>query len=102
MGDVAEGMAVVRSGVSAQAFLQIAAGMAGRVVSGDGLRRALGDNGAVALPALGSQVDDPVGGGDDIEVVLDDDHRVAARDEPVDDAEQAVDVGRVEAGRARP
>ena len=51
------------------------------------------------FPALGSQVDDPVGGGDDIKVVLDDDHRVAARDEPVDDAEQPVDVGRVEAGR---
>ena len=52
---------------------QIAAGMAGRVVSGDGSRRALGDNGAV-LPALGSQVDDPAGGADGVEVVLDDDH----------------------------
>ena len=68
--------------------------MAGRVVSGDDLRRALGDNRPAALPTFGSQVDDPVGGGDDVEVVLDDDHRVAARDEPVDDAEQAVDVGR--------
>ena len=72
--------------------------MAGRVVGGDGLWRALGDNGAAVLPTFGSQIHDPVGGGDDVEVVLDDDHRVAARDEPVDDAEQAVDVGRVEAG----
>ena len=38
------------------------------------------------------------GGGDDVEVVIDDNHRVADRDEPVDDAEQGVDVGRVEAG----
>ena len=31
-----------------------------------------------SLPPLRSQVDDPVGGGDDVEVVLDDDHRLAA------------------------
>ena len=52
--------------------------MAGRVPRGDGLRGALGDDGAAVLPALGSEVDDPVGGGDDVEVVLDDDHGVAA------------------------
>ena len=65
MDDVAEGMAVVRSGGFGQAFLQIAAGMAGRMV---------GDNDAAVLPTLGSQVHDPVGGGDDVEVVLDDDN----------------------------
>ena len=54
----------------------------------------LGDDGVAVVAALRSQVDDPVGGGDDVEVVLDDDHRVARRDEPVEDAEQAVDVGR--------
>ena len=37
---------------SAQAFLQIAAGIAGRVVSGDGLRRALG--GQLRPPSLGT------------------------------------------------
>ena len=80
MDDVAEGMAAVvrESGRSGQAFLQIAAGMAGRVVGGDGLRCALGDDGAAVLPTFGSQVHDPVGGGHDIEVVLNDDHRVAA------------------------
>ena len=41
------------------------------------LRRALGDDAPAAFAALGSQVDDPVGGLDDVEVVLDDDDRVA-------------------------
>ena len=81
-----------------QAFLQKAAGMAGRVVGGDGLRRALGDNGAAVPPTIRSEVDDPVGGGYDVEVVLDDDHRVSAGDESIDDGEQPVDVGRMKAG----
>ena len=34
--------------------------------------------GAAVVPTFGSQVHDPVGGGDDVEVLLDDDHRVAA------------------------
>ena len=81
------------------AVLQIAPRVAGGAVGAERLRRALGHDGATVLSALRSQIDDPVGGGDDVEVVLDDDHGVAAaRDEPVDDAEHAVDVGRVEAG----
>ena len=46
--------------------------MAGGVAGGDRLRRALRDDGAAVPPALRSQVDDPVGSGDDVEVVLDD------------------------------
>src|SRR5487761_2100777 len=38
-------------------------------------------------PALGSQVDDPVGGLDDVEVVLDHQHGVALVDESVQDLE---------------
>ena len=45
--------------------------------AGDGLGRALGDDAAAALAALGAQVNDPVGGLDDVEVVLDDDQGVA-------------------------
>ena len=65
---------------------------------GDRLRRALGDDPPAAVAALRPEVDDPVGGLDDVEVVLDDEDRVAAVDEPVEDLEQLLDVGEVEAG----
>ncbi len=51
------------------------------------------------FPPSGPRSTIQISGGDDVEIVLDDDHRVAARDEPVDDGEQAVDVGWMEAGR---
>ena len=44
--------------------------------SHDVFRRALGHNLSALLSALRSQVDDPIRGFDDVEVVLDDDHRV--------------------------
>ena len=44
---------------------------------GDVFRGSLRDDPAAAVAALGPEVDDPVGGLDDVEVVLDDDHRVA-------------------------
>ena len=43
----------------------------------DVLRRSLRDDPAAAVAALGPEVDDPVGRPDDVEVVLDDDDRVA-------------------------
>ena len=67
--------------------------MADRMPSGDGLRRTFGHDTASVLPASWSEVDDPVSGGDDVEVVFDDDNRVPRGDEPVDDGQQAVDVG---------
>ena len=63
------------------------------------LGRALGDDLAAARAALRPEVDDPVGRLDDVEVVLDDDDRVAGLDEPVEHLEQLLDVGEVEAGR---
>ena len=47
------------------------------VVGGDCLWGACGDDGAAVLAAFGADVDDPVGGGDDVEVVLDDDDGIA-------------------------
>ena len=61
--------------------------------------RALGDHLAAAGAALGPHVDDPVGGLDDVEVVLDDDDRVAGVDDALQDAEQLADVFEVQAGR---
>ena len=47
----------------------------------DLLGRAGRDDLAAGRAALGAEVDDPVGGLDDVEVVLDDEHGVAAVDE---------------------
>src|SRR5437879_6319808 len=39
---------------------------------------------AAAGAAVGTEIEDPVGGLDDLEIVLDDHHRVAAIDQPVE------------------
>ena len=65
---------------------------------GDLFGRAGGDDLAAAVAALGAEVDDPVGGLDDVEVVLDDDHRVALLDQLVEHLEQLADVLEVQAG----
>jgi hypothetical protein len=65
---------------------------------GDLLRRALGDDPPAAVATLRSEVDDPVGGLDDVEVVFDDQHGVAAIDEPMEDLEELLDVREMQAG----
>ena len=60
--------------------------------------RALEDDPAAVVAGAGAEVDDPVGVRHDRLVVLDDDHRLAGVDQPVEQAEQLVDVGEVEAG----
>ena len=65
----------------------------------DLLGRALGDDHAAARPALGTHVDDPVGGLDDVEVVLDHQDGVALVDQAGQHAEQLADVLEVQAGR---
>ncbi len=64
----------------------------------DRLGRPLGDHPAAAGAALRPHVDDPVGGLDDVQVVLDDDHRVAGVDQPAEDPEQLADVLEVQPG----
>src|SRR4051812_42101479 len=56
------------------------------------------DDLAAAGAAFGAEVDDVVGGFDDVEVVFDDDDGVAGVDELLEDVEELVDVGEVEAG----
>jgi hypothetical protein len=53
---------------------------------------------AAVVAGTGSEVDDPVGVRHDRLVVLDDDDRLAGVDEPVEQAEQLLDVGQVQAG----
>src|SRR5580700_4080764 len=57
-----------------------------------------GDDVAAAGAAVGAEVDDVVGGLDDVEVVLDDDDGVAAVDEPAQHAEEFADVFEVQPG----
>src|SRR5699024_2004572 len=46
----------------------------------------------------GAHVDDVVGGFDHVQVVLDDDHRVATLGQPLQNIDQPVNVGDVQAG----
>src|SRR5437870_8659075 len=62
------------------------------------LGRAFGDDLAAVDAAAGAKVDHPVGGLDDVEVVLDHDHGVAGVDQAVEDVEELADVLEVEAG----
>src|SRR6266540_6387798 len=59
---------------------------------------ALEDDPAAVVAGAGTEVDDPVGVRHDRLVVRDDDDRLAGVDEPVEQAEQLLDVGEVEAG----
>ena len=62
----------------------------------------LGCSGGNNLPALvarvGAEVYDPIGGFDDFEVVLDDEHGVAGVHQPLEDFEQHAHVVEVQAG----
>ena len=60
--------------------------------------RALEDDPAAVVAGARAEVDDPVGVRHDRLVVLDDDDRLAGVDEPVEQAEQLLDVGEVQAG----
>jgi hypothetical protein len=57
-----------------------------------------GDDVAARFAAFGAEVNDVVGGFDDIEIVLDDEQRAARFDERAKGGEQLVDVVEVEAG----
>jgi hypothetical protein len=53
---------------------------------------------AAAVAAFGAEVDDPVGGLDDVEVVLDDEDGITEADEVVEDLQEIADVFEVQAG----
>ena len=65
---------------------------------GDFLRRAGRDDEAARVASLGAEIDDVIGALDHIEIMLDDDQRIALRDEAVEDFDQQGDVVEVEAG----
>ena len=61
-------------------------------------RRALEDDPAAVVAGARAEVDDPVGVRHHGLVVLDHDHRLAGVDDPVEQAEQLLDVGEMQAG----
>ena len=61
-------------------------------------RGARGHESAAAVAAFRAQVQDVVRGLDDLQGVFDDDHRVARIHQAVEDQEELLDVGQVEAG----
>src|SRR2546427_4193690 len=65
----------------------------------DLLRRAGRDDVAAVLAAFGSEIDDVVGGFDDVEVVLDDQQRVARFEQLLECRQQLRDVVEVQSGR---
>src|SRR5689334_6433900 len=58
-----------------------------------------GNDHSAAVAPVRTEIDDPVGGLDDVEVMLDDEHGVAAIDETVQHIEQDANVLEVEASR---
>ena len=59
-------------------------------------RSAHGDDGPATRSAVGAEVNDPVGRLDHVEVVLDDEHRVAGIHESVQNLKKFLDIGEVE------
>src|SRR5450631_2503812 len=64
----------------------------------DILRRAPGDDFAAAVAAFGAEVDYPVRGLDDLEIVLDDDDGISLRHQLVQHLQQFLDVVEMQAG----
>ena len=66
--------------------------------AGDVRGRARGDDVATVWAATGSHVDEVVGGGEQVQVVVDDDDRGPGVKQPVEHADQRGHVERVQAG----
>ena len=62
-------------------------------------RRAFEDHTATVVPCLGAQVDDPVCAADDIQIMLDDDDRMAFREQGVEGGQQFLHIVEMETGR---
>ena len=61
------------------------------------LRRAFEHDRAAFAAAFGTHVNDPIGVLDDVQIVLDDNDRVARVHEAVDDLHEVTDIGHVQA-----
>jgi hypothetical protein len=71
----------------------------GSVAAGKVLRRTFGDDATTLGAGFGTDFEDPVGGFQDVEIVLDDDDAVTAVHDALEHGEQALYVVAVQAGR---
>ena len=71
----------------------------GGVGAGKFLRRALGDNPAALRTGFGTDLEDPVGGFEDVEIVLDDDDAVSTVHDALQHGEQAFHIVAMQPGR---
>ena len=90
-----------RTGLSLAGWQQRAKMLAGEALGGVGnqLGRTFGDDATAALATFGTEIDDPVGALDDVEVVFDDKDAVARFDETIQDTEEAMNVFEVKSRR---
>ena len=65
----------------------------------DSVRRSLVDDPASIIPGARSQVDDPIGRREEIEMVLDDKHRMSTANESTQRIEKTCDIACMQAGR---
>lgn len=68
-------------------------------IAGDVLRCSDGDYFSALVTTFRSQIDDPIGGLDHIQIVFDDNDRVAAIDQLMEEMEQNPNVFEMQAGR---
>src|SRR5262249_767521 len=71
----------------------------GGAIAGDLVGRAGANQLTAGFAAFGAEVDDPIGGADEVEVVLDGEHGVAGVDQATQGGDQDFDVLAVEPGR---
>ena len=65
----------------------------------NGRRRPGRDDAPAGIAGLGAQVDDPVGFGHDVEIVLDQHHRMSGIDQSVQHRNELFDIGHVQPDR---
>ena len=70
-----------------------------RFARGHFLRRARHHDSATARATFGTEIDHPVGRFDDVQIVLDHEHRIVLIDEPIQHGKQPPDVVAVQSGR---
>lgn len=81
-----------------QYVAQVSAGMRG-VALGNIFWSPLGDDGSTAIAAFRTEIDDMIGALDDIQVMLDDDDRVASFDQFIQYAQEFFYIVEVQTGR---
>src|SRR5246127_1980248 len=85
-------------GTAGEIGAKVLAGVAGLTL-GDVFGGAGGDDMAAGVAAFGAEIDDPVGGLDDLEIVLDDEYRVAGLDQRVQNVEELSHIIEMQPGR---